>query len=397
MTKNPNNPKNKQDKLKQEKLKQDKNIIASHTGVTRSKLILVSSLLAAALLLGYFFFRNDTPEVQKTEVKGVLPQPAEVNSGIDSVLRNFGIENKWIRDAKENPKTQKNSSQLWFSKDVMIPVELPATNVNLELTSFLREKNLLVRTVEDPRSKNLRMDVLSSTDTVRGRIGQIRLSYSDSVKRISSAVCIILDSIEYLSLEDAGKIINSGEEFSVIMPLRNDKADFQSLITDRKRDYLVELTYGSEESYEADFREGMSEKEWRSKIRSLCFNFPSMSGIILRGKNLPEALANSIKEEFEKFGMKVFADTNFVDAWYKSEKPERLITELKNRTGSGSKKIVMITSLSAADFEELTSKSAALRKRGFRFMDFKEISNKDKKETTADSVSSKPKQVQKKK
>ncbi len=397
MTKNPNNPKNKQDKLKQEKLKQDKNIIASHTGVTRSKLILVSSLLAAALILGYFFFRNDTPEVQKTEVKGVLPQPAEVNSGIDSVLRNFGIENKWIRDAKENPKTQKNSSQLWFSKDVMIPVELPATNVNLELTSFLREKNLLVRTVEDPRSKNLRMDVLSSTDTVRGRIGQIRLSYSDSVKRISSAVCIILDSIEYLSLEDAGKIINSGEEFSVIMPLRNDKADFQSLITDRKRDYLVELTYGGEESYEADFREGMTEKEWRSKIRSLCFNFPSMSGIILRGKNLPQSFANSIREEFEKFGMSVFEDTNFVDAWYKSEKPERLLTELKNRTGSGSKKLVMITSLSAADFEELTSKSAALRKRGFRFMDFKEISNKDKKETTADSVSSKPKQVQKKK
>jgi hypothetical protein len=241
------------------------------------------------------------------------------------------------------------------------------------------------------------MDVLSSGDTVNGKIGQIKIGYSDSVKRMSSDVCIILDSMEYLSLTDAGRIINSGEEFSVIMPLRNDKADYQSLITDRKRDYLIELTYGAEESYEADFKEGMSEKEWRSKIRSLCLNFPSMSGVILRGKNLPQSFANSIREEFEKFGMKVFADTNFVDAWYKSEKPERLISELKNRTGSGSKKIVMITSLSVADFEELTSKSAALRKRGFRFIDFKELSSKSKSENVADSVSSKPKQVQKKK
>lgn len=389
MTKNPKNPK--------VKLRQDKNDNASHTGVSRNKLIVISCLLAAALILGYLFFRNDTPEVKKPEAKGILPQPAEVNAGIDSVLRDFGIESKWIKDAKENPKTQKKSSQLWFSKDVMIPVDLPSTNVNLELTSFFKEKNLLVRTIEDPRSKNLKMDVLSSGDTVHGKIGEIKISYSDSVKRMSSDVCIILDSMEYLSLTDAGRIINSGEEFSVIMPLRNDKADYQSLITDRKRDYLIELTYGGEESYEADFKEGMSEKEWRSKIRSLCLNFPSMSGVILRGKNLPSGFANSIKEEFEKFGMKVFADTNFVDAWYKSEKPERLISELKNRTGSGSKKIVMITSLSVADFEELTSKSAALRKRGFRFMDFKEISNKDKKETTADSVSSKPKQVQKKK
>ena len=387
MTKNPNNPKGK--------LKQNKNVIASHEGVSRNKLILASCLFAAALILGYFFFRSDTPELKKPETKGVLPQPAEVNAGIDSVLRDFGIESKWIKDAKENPKTQKNSTQLWFSKDVMIPVELPATNVNLELTSFLREKNLLVRTVEDPRSKNLRMDVLISADTVRGKIGLIRLSYSDSVKRISSAVCIILDSLEYLSIDDAGKIINSGEEFSVIMPLRNDKADFQSLITDRKRDYLVELTYGGEESYEADFREGMSEKEWRSKIRSLCFNFPSMSGVILRGKNLPSEFANNIKDEFDKFGMKVFADTNFVDAWYKSERPERLITELKNKSSAGSKKILMITSLSAADFEEFTSKSAALRKRGFRFIDFKEISSKSKSENPADSVSSKPKPVQK--
>lgn len=389
MIKNPNNPK--------VKFRQDKNDNTSHTGVSRNKLILILCLLAAALTLGYLFFRNETPEVKKPEAKGILPQPAEVNAGIDSVLRDFGIESKWIKDAKENPKTQKKSSQLWFSKDVMIPVDLPSTNVNLELTSFFKEKNLLVRTIEDPRSKNLKMDVLSSGDTVHGKIGQIKISYSDSVKRMSSDVCIILDSMEYLSLTDAGRIINSGEEFSVIMPLRNDKADYQSLITDRKRDYLIELTYGGEESYEADFKEGMSEKEWRSKIRSLCLNFPSMSGVILRGKNLPSGFANSIKEEFEKFGMKVFADTNFVDAWYKSEKPERLISELKNRTGSGSRKIVMITSLSAADFEELTSKSAALRKRGFRFMDFKGISSKSKSENVADSVSSKPKQVQKKK
>ncbi len=385
-----------QDKQK-DNIKNQEDIRASVAGVSVKKLILAIALLFAALLLGYYFFSSGKPDDIHHEVNGVLPRPDEVVAGIDSVLKVFGIESKWVVDAKDRSKKASASSQLWFSKEVRLPADLPAMNVNLGLTSFLTDKNLKVKTVEDPRTKNLTMDVLNSGDSLPGKIGEIKLSYSDSVKRKTSDVCIILDSIEYLSLEDAEKMINSGEEFSVVMPLRNDKADFQSIITDRKRDYLLELTYGNEENFDADFRNGMNEKEWRSKIRSLCLSFPSASGIIIRGKDLYSAFARNIKEEFEKFGMKVFADTNFYNASYESAKADNIISAIDSKNKSGIRNIMMITSLSSSEFEELIRKTQPLRLKGFRFISFGDMTKKNSQVSKNDSTSAGPVKIQKNK
>lgn len=366
-------------------------------GISGKKMMLALVLFIAALLLGYYFFSGSKSDEIHHEVNGVLPQPAEVVAGIDSVLKVFGIESKWVIDGKDNLKKAKTSSQLWFSKEVKLPPDLPAMNVNLGLTSFLTDKNLKVKTVEDPRTKNLTIDVLNSGDSLRGKIGEIRLSYSDSVKRKTTDVCIILDSLEYLSIADAEKILDSGEEFSVVMPLRNDKADYQSIITDRKRDFLIELTYGNEESFEADFRDGMNQKEWRSKIRSLCLSFPSASGIIISGKDLSSEFGKNITEEFEKFGQKVFADTSFSSASYESAKADNIISDINSKNNSGIRNILMITSLNFSEFEELIRKTQPLRLKGYRFSDFGDITRKTAQVSKADSTSASSVKIQKKK
>ncbi len=366
-------------------------------GISGKKMMLALVLFIAALLLGYYFFSGSKSDEIHHEVNGVLPQPAEVVAGIDSVLKVFGIESKWVIDGKDNLKKAKTSSQLWFSKEVKLPPDLPAMNVNLGLTSFLTDKNLKVKTVEDPRTKNLTIDVLNSGDSLRGKIGEIRLSYSDSVKRKTTDVCIILDSLEYLSIADAEKILDSGEEFSVMMPLRNDKADYQSIITDRKRDFLIELTYGNEESFEADFRDGMNQKEWRSKIRSLCLSFPSASGIIISGKDLSSEFGKNITEEFEKFGQKVFADTSFSSASYESAKADNIISDINSKNNSGIRNILMITSLNFSEFEELIRKTQPLRLKGYRFSDFGDITRKTAQVSKADSTSASSVKIQKKK
>jgi len=181
------------------------------------------------------------------------------------------------------------------------------------------------------------------------------------------------------------------------MPLRNDKADYQSIITDRKRDFLIELTYGNEESFEADFRDGMNQKEWRSKIRSLCLSFPSASGIIISGKDLSSEFGKNITEEFEKFGQKVFADTSFSSASYESAKADNIISDINSKNNSGIRNILMITSLNFSEFEELIRKTQPLRLKGYRFSDFGDITRKTAQVSKADSTSASSVKIQKKK
>jgi hypothetical protein len=347
----------------------------------RKKTLTALALLIIVLLLGYFYFREDKPDNTPTVSNSQTAGPEEVSSGIDSIISSFGIDSKWIRNAKPA-----KSTSLWFSKEVKLPVDLPLMNVNMDLTSYLSGKNLTVRSVEEPRSRNLKIEVMRSGDTSVSKIGLLVLSYSDSVTRAAADVCIILDSIEQMSLADAGSIMDSGEDYSVILPLQNDRADYQSLITERKRDHVIELHLGNEDAFESDFRNNMNEKELRSKVRSLSMSFPDASGVILKGAKQYAELGKMIQEEFRKFGFKVFDEGEFSRSFYAESKSENIFSVIRSFGSDGRNLAVVITSVNYKDFGELWMKLLPLRKRGYRFIDFGQLVKKKEKAQTRDST-----------
>lgn len=354
---------------------------------TPRKILLVVVLLAALIALYFANNSSDTETVAPQGVQDTKPVPENISKGIDSIVRVFGISDKWIRERKTSPKSGKDE-QLWFSKEVKLPLDLPALNVNLDLTNFLHSKGLSARTTEEPRTKNLAIDILHESASGTSKVAQMILQYSDSVRRITSDVCIILDSIEYLSIKEAEEILNSAENFSVIMPLRNDKVDFQSLVLERKRDFVIEMTLGSAESYESDFREGMSEKEMRSKVRTVSFNFPATSGIVLRStKQFPEQ-AQAISAEFAKYNIKTYADTGFAGMFFSEDKLSWLISEINNNGNSGKLRFAVISSLNSKELVAFSEALIPLRKRGYRFSNFKQYIKRQIKSGPRDSTDS---------
>lgn len=350
--------------------------------VSRRKLIILVALLLLTFMLGYKHFSGSRAQnVAPSDVMN-RANPQVISSGIDSVIREFGISDKWIRNAKQN-----KGEQLWFSKEIRLPVDLPSVNVNSDITVYLRSKGLDARSTEDPRSKNVRMDVLRRTDTSTAVTGRISLVYSDSVKRASSEVCIVLDSLEHLSTELAGQVLSSAEEFSVIMPLRNDKADIQSMIMNKGRDHILELRIGDENSFGSDFRSGMNVRDLRSKIRSLCTGFPSASGVILYGSDRFPEEGELIKAELQKYNMKVYDDSVMKRAYAGEAGSYSIAADISEQINSGNRRIVFVTSSVTDNPDELWKGILPLKKRGNKFMEFGLIMNKNQEASKNDSAS----------
>ncbi len=325
------------------------------------KFLIAAVLLVCSAVLGYYHFRDPKPEIRQEPLQA-LPSGEKVSAGIDSVLSTFGIESRWIRNISD-----RKSAGLWFAKEVRLPSELPSVSVNHDLSSYLTDTRLIVRAREEPRTKIVGINVYKNSDTLNSKIGYIALLRSDSAQRRSAVICLLIDSLEYLTLSDAGIIVNSAEEFSVVMPQSNDRADYQALITESGRDHVLELQRGYEESFDSDFRAGMDEREIRSKARALSMNFAKVSGVILKGVESQRALAETVRIEFEKFGLRVYEDTLIVPAYSSEFSADRLASLLERR---GQKNAVIAVNPGISGFEAMWKALEPLRKRGYRFSDF---------------------------
>lgn len=344
--------------------------------VKRSKIIFLLIPAALLLILIFFFliFNSGKEEKNDPALKTVnVPVTKEtLSADIDSVLFTFGISKDWIREVSQKNKTRKSDS-LWFSKEVKIPADILNIDLNYELTNYFRSRGVTNRVSEDPKTKNLLFGIFTGNDTARKLTASLKFIYTDSLKRVCSDVCLILDSIEYFPLNDVRYILASAESYSVFLPLRNDKADYQSVITESEKDYLLEFTTGTENDITADFREDMNETSWKAKIKSVAVNFPGIKGVFLKSSSASREFQNTVTEEFIKNNLKVFKDTLFTEFRSSGSRIISLFENIVSGARSGKKHLIYRISLSPEEFKEFENKVYQMKKLGYEFVSFREM------------------------
>ncbi len=346
------------------------------SGGNKSKFVLLLLPAALILILIIFFlifnFNKDEKSDQNITSANVPVTKETLSKDIDSVLFTFGISKDWIRDVSKKDKTP-NADVLWFSKEVKIPPDILNIDLNYELTNYFRSRGMSNRVSEDPKSKNLLFGIYTGNDTARKLTASVKFIYTDSLKRIAADVCLILDSLEYYPLSEVRYILSSAEAYSVFLPLRNDKADYQSAITETGKDYLIEFTTGSEKDIASDFREDMNETSWKAKVKSVPVNFSGVSGIILKSGNVSQEFQNSVMDEFTKNNLKVFRDTLFTKFNSSENIISSLFENIISNSKSGKKFLIYQISLSPQEFKEFETKVYQLKKFGYEFVNFREM------------------------
>jgi len=199
-------------------------------------LIALSSVLAITLL--YFYVSADDKSISTGNSDRNISRASgdKVLSDIDSILYSFGIRKDWIRDLNIKAKDQKKTGdELLFNREIRIPPDLPVIDLNYEITNYFRKYDYELKVTEDPRTKNITMNINTVRDSLHKQTGTIKFLYSDTLKRNAAEIALVLDSIDLYSLKEAEIMLTSTQEFSMILPLRNDKADYQSSILELKK------------------------------------------------------------------------------------------------------------------------------------------------------------------
>lgn len=347
------------------------------------KIILIISLSLVSAVLIYFYITEDKPiETYTGEIKNDVPLTKDkLNTETDSVLYTFGIKKEWIKTIDPKDKDLKKISvkniDLLISKEVYIPDDLPVIELNSDITNFLKSRKLDVRVIEDPRSKDLLMNIFRNGDTSSVPAGILKFSYMDSLRRNTSDVCIVLDSIDALPLEESEEILKSASEVTVFLPLRNDKAEHQSLVTEQKTDHLIKLYTGNEDDILADFRDNMKESQWMTKVKSASISFANSAGIILYKSGSNSEFYNIIKEEFRKNNITVYEDTIFTNFSRGENKILSLIESIISENGNGKRVLYYSIFLTNEEFKDYEKKISLLKKSGFKFNNFSKTVKKN--------------------
>lgn len=344
---------------------------------SKLRIIIAGFLFIVCILLVILYLNDENGKQDNDKIVSSNITGESINSSIDSLLTVLGIEKTWIKEIKAGKKnTGIDLQNLWIAKEIIIPADLTTVDVNVELTKLMRERNLILTATENPKTKSLNVNISMSNDSSVKLIGIMNFVYSDSVKRLSSDVCLVLDSLEFLSTDDAANILSSSENFTVILPLRNDKADYQSLIMESGKNYLIELVAGDENNITADLKTDMKSLTWKSKIKSICVNFPDATAVIIKDSNISDEFKNSIMNEFKNYNFKVYSDTVYKPFAYHENKVNLLLEDIINKSKSGVKYQSVKLTLTPDEFSELKSKSYSLKRAGYRFLNFKEYINK---------------------
>ena len=350
------------------------------------KIILIASLVLVSGVLLYFYL-NKTDDSQETvfdkktekkfsdeELKRLIP------TEIDTMLYSFGVKKEWIKDAKNDKKSDKASTELWFAKDISIPLDLSTIEVTTNLMNLLSYYGLEEFINEDPKTKNISADIFFKKDSLKKTVGNVKLIYTDKVKRDASDVCLILNNISDFKSSDLNDVLSSSESFSVILPLTNDKSDIQSAILNSKKDFLLKFSLGKEDEVEADFKSGQeNSRDWRAKIKSVSYEFAKAGGVVLENPVKDFVFEERIREEFQKFKINTYKDTlliKFASSNIDEKKIYDLFTNIINRTKNGFSNNFYILNLSPSEFLFLDKEITNLKRRGYKFYSFKDMIRK---------------------
>lgn len=338
-------------------------------------LIAVLSIIFVALLYFYVSYKDDKADADG--MRTVHLTKDRMLSDIDSVLTSFGIKKEWVKEISASDKEKKkNMDEQYISMEIQIPPDLPVIAVNQELTDYFHKNNFELNVIEDPKTKIISMNVLPVKDSLRKQAGLIKFIYSDTIRRNAAEVCLVLDSLERYGLKDVEEIINSVREFSVVLPVRNDKADYQSKIIELNKEYLLKISVGEEDDIEADFKDDMKENVWRSKIKTAGLSFPKTSGVILINKTRNQEFYRMVRDEFTKNNFSVYDDSVFEEFKPKEDKIYSLFEDIITKSKKGKKILFYDINLDPKDFESLDRQVYNMKKLGYKFYGFKDLNKK---------------------
>jgi hypothetical protein len=349
---------------------------------TQVKLVIFFILLVIGIILfivsGNLTKQDVTATTEEIKPKNYTAEELKIRmpNEIDTILHTFGIAKEWINDNPAKNKKDTQNEALWFNKEVLIPYDLPLSSVNYELKSFLKSVEFAETVTEDPRSKNLLIDIYHSKDSTRKPLGKLSLLYSDKAVRNAADVAIILNNIDKLSASDFEKIVSSPEKFSVVLPVNFENADIQSQVLETGRDYILIYDVGNQDIPESDFRNDMSEKQWKGKVRSITIEYPNTSGIFLNNISKDIQFENELASHFGKYTKSLYKDTAFVKFNSKEVEEKKiydLFSQILSNTNRGIKSQAYLVDFDVTDFNNYLIEVNNLRKRGYRFLSFKEI------------------------
>lgn len=254
---------------------------------------------------------------------------------------------------------------------------------------------------EDPRKKDLNIDLSLTSDSLKRVIGNVRLIYNDKIKREAADVCIILNNINEYELKDAEQVLKSLEGFSVVLPLNLEKSDLQAMINESKRDYVIHVTLGNEDDIDADMKSDGRERDWKIKIKGFSNEFSKASGVIVEDKRKDKIFEDKIFDELLKNRLTPYKDsvlTKFQTKETGNKKVNELFTNIISKTVSGKTTQIYLVNFSLDEFNYFDKQVHNLKKRGYKFQSFKDIMHRissavvkdqdedTKKGNTADSV-----------
>ena len=303
---------------------------------------------------------------------------------IDSILYTFGIEKEWIKNIDPGADTTKKSKEkpdpryekAWLIKKVEIPTDLPLSNLNYEITNYLNTLKLNTMAFEDPRSTELNIEVLNAEGDTNSVEAVINVKYNDSLSREGSEIALVLTNTEQYKPADLKSMIESPENFSMVLPIDYKYSDLQSLILESDNDYTLFYTIGQEDDFSADFRDKMPEKEWQSKVKSISVAFPKAAAVVLINPEKLYKYEKAIREHFLEYRPNVYRDTIFTDirtSDLSGGPVDKLYGSILNNSKAGKKYQIYVAEFTPADFEYYTQKIYELKKKGYKFVSLSRI------------------------
>lgn len=368
---------------------------------TKHKIAIAGILIIVLAVLFYFYRKNvlnntgPQGEFSVQTVKTLTPDELKriLPAGIDSIAAEFGIKKDWIKeqgeeltqDKDKKSKTDKTKkppppkAYLWFSKFIYIPRDIPAAELNLEIRNFLTEYDFNCTGSEEPKTGNLALTIFNNKDSAKKKIAGVDIIYSDKVKRDAADVCIILNRVEDIPIKPLEKVLLSPEKFSVVLPDIVEKIDAQTVVLDSKRDYVLFFDIGNEDDLLAEFKTDMREKEWKSKVRTVCYEYDKASGVFILNPKKIQPYETDLLKEFSQYNLNSYKDTmliRFVSDEKDRKKTDALFRDITSRADRGARSMIYLVTFTQEEFDFYRQDITRLKRKGYRFFNFSEIMKK---------------------
>lgn len=305
---------------------------------------------------------SEIPPIEKSYVIENL------SSKIDSILLEFNLKTDWI-------KTEKDTSVKLFSKTIQVPRDLSVSYVNREISNLLNRYDLTETVNEDARTRNLIVKIYDGKDANKNLVlAKLDFNKNRELNRDAASIVLVFDELDILTEEQRRDVLSTTYKFSFVLPLEFKKIDVQSAIIESGKNYIIYYLIGDENNYLADFRSDMTDRQWKTRITSLSSEYPKASGIIFKNPDEQFEFEKNIRLQFAKYNENSFRDTlikEFIPEFNDPGKVKELFEIIQSKNSAGEKIQFYLLKFSYKDFQMLFSSINELRKKGYRFVDFK--------------------------